>query len=107
MKKTRLERKVEIARIMQFLGEEKGYTMRQIAFWIGLSPSSHLLGILKSMKDDGLLDVSAEKHRTHAKKFVWKLTSKGSEMADIHTQMAMDEFMEVRYTLTDLGKSVL
>lgn len=83
VRKTRIERKTEIRRILYFWGYHDGLTMTQISYWLRIRPSTHLMGILKEMQGVGTLKALEETWRPNSIRYVWSLTSKGNREAKV------------------------
>ncbi len=85
-KKSRDTRKVEISRVLYFWGGRTDLTMTQIAFWLQMRPSTHLMGILKEMQRSGLLKAKKERYRSNSDRFIWTLTADGERTAKFFSE---------------------
>lgn len=73
---TRDERKVQIMAALAIKaqhGEPPRMTMYQLAKRLDMSPSTHLLNILKEMQSAGLLTCERQEHRPDVVRLVWWL----------------------------------
>ena len=74
------ERKVQVLAALAIKaqhGQPPKMTMYQIAKTLDMSPSTHLLNILKEMQSAGLLTCERQEHRPGVERMVWWLP-KGS-----------------------------
>jgi len=70
------ERKVQIMAALAIKaqhGQQPKMTMYQLAKRLDMSPSTHLLNILKEMQSVGLLTCEREEHRSGIERLVWWL----------------------------------
>lgn len=81
MKRPRYQRKAQILKMLLLLNFHNGLTMARIAFWIQMSPSSHLMGILREMREGGLLSSKPLPHRPGMNKIMWSPTHRGRQLA--------------------------
>lgn len=79
---SRIERMQQIATVLYFWDIGQGLTMTQLAFWVGLSPSTHFMDILKSMEDVGLVTSTSRPHRPGIQKFQWQLSESSRILMD-------------------------
>jgi len=91
MKKTRLMRICEVCQVLTFCTSENedGMTSYQLAYWVGLKPSSHFNRILKTATDVGYISYSLHPHRPGVMKKKYKVTERGRVLAKTHEQVNM------------------
>lgn len=73
---SRDERKVQVLQALAIKaqrGEQPRMTMYQIAKRLDLSPSTHLMNILKEMEEQGMLQSFTTTHRPNMRRRVWEL----------------------------------
>ncbi len=73
---------MEIANTLYYWDKHEGLTMTQLAFWLQMRPSTHLLDILKEMQGEGLLKSVREQWRPNSVRSLWSLTSHSEKLAE-------------------------
>ncbi len=76
-RRPRYQRKIQILGIMLSFGKY-GLSMRGIAWWMGLSPSNHLMKILHEMEKESLLESKTIQWRPNSRLFWWTISSVGA-----------------------------
>ena len=85
-RKTRWARKAQILNVLYYWAQHKGLTMQQVAFWLQLCPSTHLMGLLRELESEGLLKALEAHHRPNSIKYLWRLSDVGEKVAADHTK---------------------
>lgn len=97
-KKSRLERAVEATQVCAFMANRGEYlTSHQLAFWVGLQPSTHFNQVLLFAVERGWLKMVWMPHRPNIRKRGFAVTEKGQLTANAHFQHALfneDKFGE-------------
>lgn len=81
---SRWARKGQILSVLYYWRSHDGLTMRQIAFWLQICPSSHLMNLLRELQAAGKLVAIEAPHRPNIGKFLWRLSSDGKALAKYH-----------------------
>ena len=80
-KYSRRDRKEGILIVLQLLVHRDGLTSHQLAFWLSMTPSSHLRGMVKELVSEGLVYERWDSHRPNIKKRIYQLTLPGTSKA--------------------------
>lgn len=78
----RWQRKNQIITILGVVfSQPRCITMSQIAFWLQMKPSNHLMKILWELREESILDATQEEYRPGIHRVRWSLTNEGEIMA--------------------------
>ena len=74
---TRLERMLQIGRVLYRLNGNAALSTHNIAFWIGLRPSGHVRTLLDEMETLGWIKSHGKEHRPGLVKKMYQITDAG------------------------------
>lgn len=76
-KYSRDERKRDVLFVLRRMSNSGGLTVHQIAFWLQMSPSTHLRGIVAELVTEGLAYDVWQSHRPNVRRRVYQITLPG------------------------------
>ena len=79
------ERYVQISRIMSFFSKRNMFTVTNVAFYVGMTPSTHLRSILNEMVEYGFLDKRDYPYRKNVVGRYYKITERGRMLTECNS----------------------